>query len=349
MTQAPPDGARQRFRRRTHHLSRRAYFLWAVGLFLLCGLIRAPFLDQHGLWADEVFSLAVATGHSLEHPANVSDASSGDYVEFPQAVSAGVYADHLEHDSPPANPARVVRAVFLSDTSPPGYYILLYLWTLGAGTSDLALRAFSLLWSMLAFPVVWSIARTLGGRWSAVMTGLAYAVAPVCVYYSVEGRMYSLLWFWAACLMWLSLHLHRREANRPTALAGWIAVATAGFLTHYFFIFPWMAACLWLLLHPGRMRRGWLVVAAVAVVVLVLPWYVRVPASLANWRVTGYWLDDPPANFNRLRETLLLAFQFFSPRGIWGLRYHWDILAAGSIEPVRSRCTELARLCRRAA
>ena len=29
--------------------------------------------------------------------------------------------------------------------------------------------------------------------------------------------------------------------------------------------------------------------------------------------------------------------------------HHWDVLAAGSIEPVRSRCIELARLCRTAA
>jgi hypothetical protein len=29
--------------------------------------------------------------------------------------------------------------------------------------------------------------------------------------------------------------------------------------------------------------------------------------------------------------------------------HHWDILAAGTVEPVRSRCTELARMCREAA
>src|SRR5688572_14194777 len=111
---------------------RRLYLLAGLALFLLCAAIRLGLADRHGLWADELFSLAMATGHSLEHPASIADASSGDFVELPQAVAPDFYAQHLEHDSPPANPARIVRAVFLSDTSPPGYYILLYLWTLAA-------------------------------------------------------------------------------------------------------------------------------------------------------------------------------------------------------------------------
>lgn len=53
-----------------------------------------------------------------------------------------------------------------------------------------------------------------------------------------------------------------------------------------------------------------------------------------------------------------LATAMVEPRVVDALRvhctapeheHHWDVLAAGSIEPVRSRCTELARLCREAA
>ncbi len=53
-----------------------------------------------------------------------------------------------------------------------------------------------------------------------------------------------------------------------------------------------------------------------------------------------------------------LATVMVEPRVVDALRihctapeheHHWDVLAAGSIEPVRSRCTELARLCRGAA
>lgn len=299
-------------------------------LFVVCALVRLPLAERHGLWADEFFSLAMATGHSLEHPADQADQSLGDYVELPEAVSPAFYAQFLQHRDPPVSPARVVRAVFLSDTSPPGYYVLLHFWTRLAGTSDLSVRGFSLLWGLAAFPVVWSIARQLGGRRAAVAAGFVYALAPLCVYYSVEARMYSMLWFWTAALVWLSLRLHRTDRDRGMVLAAWIAISTAGFLTHYFFLFAWCAIALWLLLHPGATRRAFILAAGVLVALLIVPWYVRLPASLANWRVTGDWLNSPPwGDYHLAVQALLVPWSYISPQGTWGVRERWDVLSAG--------------------
>ena len=113
---------------------------------------------------DEVFSLAIATGHSLEHPAATADPALGDFVEPEGPVHAEEFKRYLAHDDPPASPARVVRAVLLSDTSPPLYYLLLYGWTLVFGTSDVALRLFSTAWSLACLPFLAGIARRTGGR-----------------------------------------------------------------------------------------------------------------------------------------------------------------------------------------
>ena len=78
-----------------------------------------------GLWPDELFSLAIATGHSLEHPAAAANLSLGDFVEPDHPVPAEEFRRYLQQDNPPASPARVVRAVLLSDTNPPLYYLLL--------------------------------------------------------------------------------------------------------------------------------------------------------------------------------------------------------------------------------
>ena len=44
--------------------------LWLLfGVFALTALLRIGVAGQSGLWGDEIFSLAMATGHSLEHPA----------------------------------------------------------------------------------------------------------------------------------------------------------------------------------------------------------------------------------------------------------------------------------------
>ena len=127
------------------------------GLFILLvvvGILQFALARRHSLWADEFFSLAMATGHSLEHRAADAQPQLGDFVEPQGPVPAAEFRRYLQHESPPASPARVIRAVLLSDTSPPLYYLLLQGWTLISGTSDLALRLFSVSFSIASIPLV---------------------------------------------------------------------------------------------------------------------------------------------------------------------------------------------------
>src|SRR5262245_5883473 len=212
-------------------MSTRPVVFWL--LFAAAALLRLGLLDRHGLWADELFSLAMATGHSLEHPAAKADPSLGDYVEAREPQPPAAYARYLEHEMPPAGPERVMRAVLLSDTSPPLYYLLLYGWTRVLGTGDAALRLFSAAAALACFPVLWSVARQVGGRAAAPTACTLFALAPHSVFYATEGRMYALLWLWCACALWLTLRLGRHDA-RGWMFLPWAAVCAAGLLTHYF-------------------------------------------------------------------------------------------------------------------
>lgn len=297
-------------------------------LFGIAALLRGLLANERGLWADEIFSLAMATGHSLEHPAAAADSSRGDFVERREPEPAQSYGRYLRHDLPPAGMGRVIRAVLTSDTSPPLYYLLLSAWTRGFGTSDRALRLFSVLWALAAFPLLWSLAHRLGGWRAAISAGVLYGLAPPSLYYSVEGRMYSMLWCLALGFVWLSVQLHER-GPRPGILLLWVLAGTAGFLTHYFFAFVWAAGALWLALHPGRSGRVPLLAAVVATAAAAIPWYLQLPSSLSRWRVTGSWLDGPLSWTQALSAPVLLAWNLLAGRGIWGgSRWMDRILAA---------------------
>ena len=79
--------------------------------------------------------------------------------------------------------------------------------------------------------------------------------------------------------------------------AFWILVSGAGFLTHYFFVFPWLAS-----LHFSwsnlESSSGLHLAVCVTRRLCYWPWYVRVSESLAGWRITKDWLKWRPSHFN---------------------------------------------------
>lgn len=297
-------------------LSRRRTWMFGLALGVFGLLLRGALLPRHGLWGDELFSLGMATGHSLEHAARLADPELGDYLELPDAVDVGFYRRLLEHDSPPASVGRVVRAVFLSDTSPPLYYVLLAGWTRLAGTGDVALRSFSLVWAMACYPLLWALARRVGGRRACVPVLLLYTVAPASVYYATEGRHYALLLFLTLATMYLTLRV--QENGRSGWLLLWVSVSAAGFFTHYFYAFPWAAAAAWLFYDPRHTSRPRVAGACLLLGLLLLPWYLRLPESLANWRVTGSWLNLRPKQHDLLLAWMKVPWSYFSTRVVWG-------------------------------
>ena len=294
------------------------YQRWMLlGIFVIAAPLWICVAGRSGLWVDEVFSLAVATGHSLEHPAAAADPTQGDFVESDHTVPAEDFRRYLKHDNPPASPARVVRAVLLSDTSPPLYYLLLYGWTLLFGTSDLMLRLFSIACSLACLPLLVAIARRTGGKGAVFASCVLFVCSPLSIYYSTEGRMYSLLWLCVLATTLLSLIL-REHGGSIAIYMLWIVASAAGFLTHYFFVFPWLAIVAYLLVRPGRLSRLHLAGCLVVVAMLILPWYLELSESLASWRITKDWLKWRPREFDRLAVSRDLVLQFFSSRSkLW--------------------------------
>ena len=109
----------------------------------------------------------------------------------------------------------------------------------------------------------------------------------------------------------------------------WITASTAGLLTHYFFVFPWLAVVFYLAIRPGKLKRWHLATATLLAAALILPWYANLPESLGGWRITKDWLNWRPWHFSRMVATLELATQFFDGRGkyLWPSHRMWSVAA----------------------
>jgi hypothetical protein len=159
-------------------------WLLATILVISAGILDLRILRRQTLWVDELFSLAIATGHSVEHPSVKANPTLGDFVQADHPVPMSYYRAYVDHQFPRASVSAVIRATFLSDTNPPLYYLLLYGWTSIVGTTDGALRSFSVGWYLACIPVLLFIARRTGGIRCEWATGLLFVGSPIAVYYS---------------------------------------------------------------------------------------------------------------------------------------------------------------------
>jgi 4-amino-4-deoxy-L-arabinose transferase-like glycosyltransferase len=288
-----------------------------AAVFVLAFVARAVVVDRQGLWADEVFSLATATGHSLEHPSESTDAARGDFSQGERSRPASGWREYLEYEPNLGGVGSVVRAVRLSDTSPPLYYIALHYWIRIFGNTDRALKGFSVLCSILAIPFLAFLARRISGPRAILPACVLFAFAPASLYYSTEGRMYSLGWLLVTMTAAATFKWRLGDSPIKASLL-WIMVSVAGFYTHYFFSFAWAAFLFWLLLYPGRARRRAILFVSAVVFLPIAPWYLSVGEQSSAWRVTSGWLEMRPKGWNFFDAVGSALFGHLSGRGIWG-------------------------------
>jgi mannosyltransferase len=178
--------------------------------------------------------------------------------------------------------AALWRAIPGSESTPPLYYLLAWLWTHVLGTGEVGMRSLSALVGTTTVAVVWALGRRLGGDRAGIAAAALVAVNPMLVWFSQEARAYALLALLGAlsALLWLRA-LERRDhvlrssqpptvGRRHTRLLAWGAVAALALATHYYAVFLVAPQALWLVLRASgwRERAAALALPAVAAAAL---------------------------------------------------------------------------------
>lgn len=150
-------------------------------------------------------------------------------------------------------------AVGFSESAPPLYYAVAWVWTQATGTGPYGLRSLSALCGVLLIPVAYLLGRELRGRRTGLLAAALVAVNPMLLWYSQEARAYAMLALFCALSLLYCLRALRDGRPRDFTLGGvFSALALA---THYFAAFP-LAAEIVLLLRRRRratLRGLWIV------------------------------------------------------------------------------------------
>jgi len=175
----------------------------------------------------------------------------------------------------------------------PLYFTGLHFWAGAAGTSDWAIRYFSVVCAVLAIPLIYVLGRHLYGRTAGLVAALLLAANPFAVYYAQEARMYTqILALSLGVAVTLLLALRR---NRPLYWLGFVLFSAGCLYTHYFAALGPAAAAVYYVLSwlRGRYRPllGRWLLAQIAVVVLYVPWL----ANALGMTGTQSWQEPIPA------------------------------------------------------
>jgi len=175
----------------------RSEWYWFAAVILLGFMIRLFRLSVQSLWLDEMTSIQVAQR------------------SLPEILSGWAFNNH----------------------TPPLYYVLLNLWSKIIPLTEAGLRLPSVLIDLLNMVLLLRLCLRFTPRINAFFILSAYAVSPFMIYYSQEGRMYTLAVFFALAY---SLSLEKLCRATTGLIAGSLLsgiLLALGLYTHYYFLF----------------------------------------------------------------------------------------------------------------
>ncbi|MBN1297553.1 glycosyltransferase family 39 protein [bacterium] len=239
---------------------RKLAILFPVGLGIL---LRSINLAEQSLWADEAYSVVLAS------------------QSFTSILNQQ-----------------------LMDSSPPLYYWLLRIWTLSWGTSEIAVRSLSALFSSLALITAASLVQTLTRSVSATIVTTSFiAFSGSQLYFAQETRMYAFASFL------IILACHGIVSEHASQGKGWYVIpAMIGLIyTHNYGWIFWACAMVWTFFFHRRMWLYHIIIAVAA-----SAW---VPGLLSQLgRDPSAWIPQPRWIFIlQTIRTFAGTFQFHKP------------------------------------
>jgi mannosyltransferase len=192
-----------------------------------------------------------------------------------------------------------------SESSPPLYYVLAWLWTQVFGSGEVGLRSLSALLGTLSIPVAYAAASELCSRRVGLAVAALASVSPVLVWYSQEGRAYALLVLLGGLSLWSFARLLRQP--EPRIVVVWGLASALAMTSHYFAAFLVLPEAVWLAARPATRRQtlpALVAVAAIAAALLPLALHQRA-LDLASF-ITG---ESLALRLAKAGKSFLLGFE----------------------------------------
>jgi 4-amino-4-deoxy-L-arabinose transferase-like glycosyltransferase len=210
------------------------------------------------------------------------------------------------------SPGKMLGLIPQSESTPPLYYCVAWVWSRVFGHTEVGLRSLSALLGVATVPAAYLAGAKLVSRRAGVIACALTAFNPLLIWYSQEARSYQMLVFLSSVA--LVAFAYAREDPTPRRLVLWVVASALALGTHYYAILAIAPQALWLLRGGYRHRR-----VQVGVGVVALCGAALIPLALSQGnRGLANWISTTPIGhrFGQVWPQFVLGFG--SPA--------WDVL-----------------------
>ncbi len=255
-------------------------------LTLVAFAVRSGSLDAQSLWRDEVDALCYAFEFPHLIAWAVAPEAAGDLhtpcacPTLPFAVAGGAGEGAL---------TRLTRAFGgVIRQNGPLYFLLLRGWVALSGTSEYAMRFFSLASGVLCVPLAYVLGRRLLGQRTGLVAALLVTLSPYLTWYSQEVKMYTLV----SALTLLAIYGLRR-AVEGDGWHWWAVQVVATSLAFYSHILVALLILVQVLMYftwwpLGRRQRAGALISLVCLTLPYLPLVIWQAPLVLQERETGF-------------------------------------------------------------
>ena len=193
------------------------------------------------------------------------------------------------------SPGKMLGLIPQSESTPPLYYCVAWIWARLFGANEPGLRSLSALAGVIVVPVAYGAASKLVCHRAGVICAALAAANPFLIWYSQEARSYELLVLTTGVALLAFAHARVAPHSRP--LAVWVLSSAVALATHYYAIVAIVPQAAWLMIEHRQRRSMRVAVGIVCVCGLAL-----VPLAISQ-NGTGHdgWIASAPLG-PRLRQ-----------------------------------------------
>lgn len=271
-------------------------------LIIITGIfLRFYHLDYKIYWHDEVYTSLRVSGYNSDQL--LSQFFHGEIITTEELLSL----QKLSENTPLS---ATINSLIQHPEHPPLYYLLLRFWQdLFNNSSILFNRSLSLIFSLLALPTIYFLAKELFAyKYTSIVSTILVTVSPVQILYAQEAREYS-LWMWVISLSILFLFKALKTNYNSHWYAYSLTLAT-NFYTSILSVFLPIVNLVYLILlrrcYNRLTREKFLIFTAVSGI-LFIPWIVII--------ILNFHILKEKTNWTLKEESL----SFLSH--LWGLHF----------------------------